>query len=342
MNTQDFNDWQKLLLSYSRENNNVYLLDYLESFKEKEIPIIFNSEHLSLLVGIDHETINSIIHSTPKYYRQFTIKKRTGGERQISTPYPVLKHIQRWILSNILEKNVINSSATGFVKKKSIKDNVNPHLGERCVLKIDLKDFFPSINQRRIISVFNYCGYLNQVSFFLSELCCLDKCLPQGACTSPYLANIISKRMDTRLFSLARKFGYSYTRYADDITFSGDDIPWKFNEYIKDIVNNEGFQINKDKTKLMKGNSKKIITGISITSGKTQLPRRKKRELRYLAYKLLSLPIEKYKNEIFLNDPIYMERLVGKFRFWNFIENENEYVIATLKNLKDYNEKLNI
>ena len=136
---------------------------------------------------------------------------------------------------------------------------------------MDIKDFFPSINKKRVISVFNYFGYPHDISYALASLCCLNDSLPQGAPTSPMLSNIISKRLDKRLEALSIKLEMSYTRYVDDISFSGRRIPPVIINYIYKTIQEEGFQLNQSKTKLINRNRKKIITGISIQDGTTKI-----------------------------------------------------------------------
>jgi RNA-directed DNA polymerase len=123
-------------------------------------------------------------------------------------------------------------------------------------LKLDLKDFFPSINLNRIIFVFKSLGYPNKIAFYLASICSYNESLPQGAPTSPILSNIIAKQLDKRLISLAKKYSLKFTRYADDLTFSGKKIPAKFIEYIKNIIEDEGFVVNESKTRLYKNNRK--------------------------------------------------------------------------------------
>jgi RNA-directed DNA polymerase len=332
MNNEDYVSW-KIYIS-EKYPDNIDAFVQLEVFKDSSFPLIFDLSHLSLLLGINKQVLSNIINSTDNFYRKFKIAKRIGGEREIASPYPVLKHIQRWILQNILEKIYINECATGFIKKKSILENVNPHLAAPCVLKLDLLNFFPSINLNRVFAIFKRCGYSKKISYFLSKICCLDDSLPQGACTSPYIANIVAKKLDSRLFGLANKFELSYTRYADDLTISGKELPWKIKDYITLIIREEGFFINESKTRLIKGNSKKIVTGISISAKEPKLPRKYKHKLRHEAFVILNMPIEEYKNRVLVLDPVNIERIIGKYQFWFFIEKDNIYVKETLQKLK--------
>ena len=101
---------------------------------------------------------------------------------------------------------------------------------------MDLADFFPSIAKPRVIKTFRRFGYPKNISFYLASICCVNNSLPQGASTSPILSNIIAKRFDKRLFALAKKYNLKYTRYADDLTFSGIHIPLNFLGIVEDIM----------------------------------------------------------------------------------------------------------
>lgn len=335
MDIKNYQDWKNYF-----ESRNQKLIPYLNSFKESQFPFIVNLSHFSNLIGIKIPDLLSILNNTSYFYRVFYVEKKSGGKRTISSPYPVLEHIQKWIKSNILEKILINSAATGFVKNKSILDNVYPHLGKKCIIKIDIQNFFPSINQQKVFFVFKNCGYSDDVSVFLAKFCCQNNSLPQGACTSPYLANIIAKKLDTRIYNYAKKMNFAYTRYADDIAISGEKISFYQYKFVQKIITEEGFKINKEKTKLLRNVNQKIITGISLNDKVPKLPRSTKRKLRQDAYVLLKQSKEEYYEKYFRKDPVYLERLIGKFAFWLFIEKENEYVYSTLNKLKEYSVNL--
>ena len=205
---------------------------------------------------------------------------------------------------------------------------------------MDIKDFFPSINKKRVISVFNYFGYPHDTSYALASLCCLNDSLPQGAPTSPMLSNIISKRLDKRLEALSIKLEMSYTQYVDDISFSGRRIPPVIINYIYKIIQEEGFQLNQSKTKLINRNRKKIITGISISSGIMTIPKIMKREIRKDIYYILKHGLVNHMRYRKQFDPIFVERLIGKLYFWKYIEPKNKYVINSINQLKKYSKDL--
>ena len=161
----------------------------------------------------------------------------------------------------------MHPAATGFRRQHSIVDNVRPHLGKRCVLKTDIHDFFISIRSPRVKKTFEKIGYPKNISKVLGELCCMRRHLPQGASTSPVLSNIIAYEMDRKLAAMAEEFGLTYSRYADDLTFSGDVFPKEqVLARVKEIIREEKFEPNHQKTRFLNENDRKIITGVSAVS----------------------------------------------------------------------------
>lgn len=218
------------------EKSQMSLYGYVERLIKSDTIVILDFEHLAKLIGIGYGIFTSIINSPSSFYYNFEIPKRNGGTRKISAPYPLLLSAQRWIYENILIKQLLHENCKGFIKDISIVDNARPHLNKKFLLKMDIKDFFPSIKINRVMSVFRVLGYTKKISYYLASICCSEGVLPQGAATSPYLSNIIAKRLDYRLNGLAKRFNLTYTRYADDLTFSGDNISIKIKEYIESIV----------------------------------------------------------------------------------------------------------
>lgn len=327
-------DWEKYFRSNDVDDQTLSeYVEYIKALLANDVPIIFEIDHLSSLLSIEHSELTKVINSPHSFYRTFNIPKRKGGIRIISMPYPTLLFIQRWIKTNILDKVELNDSAHGFIKNKSIITNANVHLKNKTILKMDITDFFPSINIGRVISVFHKFGYSTKVSYYLAALCTLDNKLPQGAATSPSISNIISKKMDHRLKRLSNSFGVLYTRYADDLTFSGHFISPRFIPLVSKILSEEGFKVNDAKTKLITGKGKKIITGISINSGILKLPKSKKRLLRKEGYYVAKYPVKFAK--AFREDPFYIDQLIGKYNFWLQIEPDNTFARDTIKKLKN-------
>lgn len=313
---------------------------YVERLIRHDTVVILDFGHLAKLLGLSVKLLSKIIMAPDKFYHTFGMPKRNGGTRMISAPTPVLLCAQRWIYDNILKRIAVHENAKGFVRGVSIVDNARPHLEQNYLLKMDIENFFPSIKLNRVMAIFRNLGYTKKVSYYLSSICCLDGALPQGAPTSPSISNIIARRMDYRMSGLAERFSLTYTRYADDFTFSGKRIPPVIIQYIEEIVNSEGFNINKGKTHLIGPNRQKIITGISISANKLTIPRKKKREVRQCIYYVLKNGIDEHQRHIGSYDPIYVERLLGYLFFWLSVEPDNIFVKTSINKLKAYSRYL--
>jgi RNA-directed DNA polymerase len=336
MDKKVYNRWVKYFddIGLQQHIKDVYL-EYIRTLLNNNVPVIFEFNHLAKLIGITNQYLASVINSSENHYREFTIPKRSGGSRSITAPYPTLKFVQYWIYNNILIKQPVHNSCHGFVKKRSIISNVKVHLGCKCLLKIDIKDYFPSITINRVISIFRKYGYANNVSFYLASICCLNGVVPQGAPTSPYLSNIVSFIMDVRLFKLTKKYNLSYTRYADDITFSGEYIPIKFIDIVKTIINENGFEINQDKIRLIRDESrKKIVTGIYIDNNKMKVPRSYKRELKKELYYINTYGYLSHVSKMKIRKPYYIYSILGKLNYWKDVEPGNLYVKENIKKIK--------
>jgi RNA-directed DNA polymerase len=303
---------------------------YLSPLLKNQVPIIFDFRHLCLLLERTPDYLASVINSSESHYRDFNIPKKSGGQRLIRAPYPALMECQNWIYQNILVKIKIHSAAQGFAFKKSIITNASIHINQIHFLKIDLKDFFPTIKINQVISVFKTLGYSHKVSFYLAAICCCDGELPQGAPTSPFLSNIIAKPLDHRLLSFSKRFDLKYTRYADDLAFSGDEIPVKYIEYITNIIIDAGFIVNQNKTVLQQNPGKRILTGISIADEKIQVPREYKRKLKQEVHYIRTFGLTSHIRKKKIKNPNYLFSIIGKLRFWLSVEKDNKYAKDSL------------
>jgi RNA-directed DNA polymerase len=215
-----------------------------------------------------------------RHYHYRTLTKQSGVTRLIEAPKTRLKELQRKILAGILEKIPPHSAVHGFLKGRSIKTFVAPHVGQRVVLKMDLEDFFPSISGARIQALFRTIGFPETVADLLGGVCTTvapydvwkardlytQRHLPQGAPTSPALANLCSYRIDCRLSGLAKSAGAAYTRYADDLAFSGGEplerSAERLSTHISAILYEEGFSVHHRKTRIMRQSVRQHLAGL--------------------------------------------------------------------------------
>ena len=292
------------------------------------------------LLGVEVNRLEEILNNVSGHYQEFWMRKRSGGYRMISAPDKDLQAIQSTIYSRILSSvTIVHPAAVGFRCGRSVVDNAAPHLGKRYVLKMHIHDFFGSIRSPRVRQTFKKIGYPENVSKVLGALCCLHRHLPQGAPTSPALSNIVGYEMDRKLAALAAEYGLTYTRYADDLTFSGDVFPKEqIIPQVKRIIRDEKFEPNHKKTHFMNQSSRKIITGVSVASGvKLTIPKSKKREIRKNVYFILTKGLAEHQRRIGSHDPAYLKRLIGMLCYWRAIEPDNTYAsdsIAALKRLE--------
>lgn len=311
-------------------------LRYVDRLARCDLPIIFEADHLAALVGIDLRILFAHAAAPQSFYRTYDIPKRRGGSRSITVPSPSLMAVQRWILEHILNKVPLSENAHGFAKERSVISNAKVHLGSQALLKMDLADFFPSIKLRRVIATFIRAGYPPNVSFLLANLCCLEGSLPQGAPTSPALSNIIAKRLDRRLQGLADRHKLKYTRYADDICFSGDEIDDEIFLSVPSIISSEGFSVNYAKTRIAKMGQKMIVCGVSISNGKLALPRATVRQIKLASHFILKNGLIGHAERTGNWDPILIERLLGKIGFWLQLDPENPTALELRRRLASY------
>lgn len=288
------------------------------------------------LLQIKEERLQKILKKVPAHYTVFSLRKRSGGFRHICAPDELLLTVQQTIYHRILISVPVHPAATGFRQGISVAENARPHLGKKQALKVDLHDFFPSIRSSRVITVFEEIGYPRPTARILAELCCLKRKLPQGAPTSPALSNIIALSLDRKMAALAQRHGLTYTRYADDLTFSGDNLSKDaLLRSIEQIVEEEGFTLNRKKTRFLTEHKRKIITGVSVSSGKKlTIPKAKKREIRKNVHFILTKGLKEHQSHIGSTDPVYLKRLLGYLAYWHSIEPDNRYVMETMTALE--------
>ncbi|UXV22130.1 reverse transcriptase family protein [Pseudomonas fluorescens] len=335
MNTNAVKDWLKYFENrgISREMISVYL-PYIKKLCETSSPVVFELEHLSLLIGVEQHELRKMINSSNSFYHTFQIKKRSGGLRTIQAPYPSLLMCQNWIYKNILINKPVHTVAHGFVPGRSIFSNASAHLNSKCLMKMDLKDFFPSIRINWVINFFKSIGYADNVSFYLAALCCSDGRLVQGSSTSPFLTNILLVGLDERLSLLAKAYGLKFTRYADDLTFSGDYIPHKLIGIITEVVADYGLEVNDKKTRLQTNSNQKIVTGLSVAGSVLAVPRKFKRELKAHLHYIRRYGFDSHVAKMKIRNPYYVDSIVGKLNFWLQAEPSSVDALAGMDMMK--------
>ncbi len=286
-----------------------------ERAAENELPALDSPAQLAQALNITLAELRWLAFhrdaATYIHYYQFSIAKKDGTKRPIWAPLPKLKRAQRWILRHIVEKLPVHSAAHGFVPLRSTATNAGKHTHSKIIIKMDLKNFFPTVTFPRVKGIFRKAGYGEQLAILLAALCTESprekiqhegityfialgpRCLPQGAPTSPAITNTLCLSMDRRVSALAAKNGWRYTRYADDITLS---FPAKSKQtpetgkifgLVKRIVVDEGFEINPRKTRFARPARRQKVTGLVVNDRQPpRVPRDLKRRLRAAIHNL--------------------------------------------------------
>jgi len=282
---------------------------------ENELPKLDNPKDLADALKLTIPQLRWLAYhreaATSLHYRAFTIPKRDGSQRQIWAPLPILKTAQRWILRNIVEHLPVHGAAHGFLPGRSIATNAAVHNDPKIVLKVDLKDFFPTVTLPRVRGIFRKAGYREQIATLLAMICTEapreiveqngktyyvalgPRCLPQGAPTSPGLTNTLCLRLDRRLAGLASKLGWRYTRYADDLTFSlpanHQGVPrlGTLLGSVARVAADEGFAVHPKKTRVARKGTRQKITGLVVNGeGAPRVARSLRREIRAAIHNL--------------------------------------------------------
>ncbi len=323
------------------------------------LPVILTLGHLAYIAGVSYGVLTNIIKRQADPYRVFAIRKRSGGKRFICVPEAGLLDLQRWIHDQILcsatAQKSLSCCVTAYTPGSSHIVNAKRHVGAAWILKLDITRFFESISERQVYRIFRSLGYRALVAFCLTRLCTRvlpassDKRLhrhtkrwqpgkqrqflrsrvlghlPQGAPTSPMLANLVCVALDAELQKIAARESLTYTRYADDMTFSGEmadrSTAARLAKEISVAVGRYGFGINVQKTNIAKNGGRKIVTGLSVDGDVVRLPRAYKDDIRQELFYLDKHGLQSHCSRIGQKNPLsYLLRLAGRIRYAGSVE----------------------
>ena len=265
----------------------------IEKLQAAKLPLLAGPADIAAFFGLTIPRLRWLAFhaeaSSVSHYVFFTVPKKTGGVRRLSAPHRDMAAAQRKIFQEILPRLPLHDAAHGFVPTRSIVTNAKPHVGAAVVVNLDLKDFFPSVTFPRIRGILAAVGYSPCAATILALLCSEcpreiigvggeklfvasgPRALPQGACTSPALANLAARFLDARLAGLATAWGWTYTRYADDLTFSfkpsttaKDADIGQLLGAVRNVVHDEGFTVNEQKTAIQRRSQAQEVTGLVV------------------------------------------------------------------------------
>lgn len=281
---------------------------------ERGLPVLATPAAVAAALGISIPRLRWLafhnVCATRMHYVMFEVARRSGGKRQLAAPHRALARCQKWIEQEILNKLPVHNAAQGFVRGRSILTNARPHVGQELIVNLDLQDFFPTITFPRVAGLLRSLGYSPAAATVLALLTTEcprtaaefagrkyfvalgERSLPQGACTSPAISNLIAYTLDCRLAGLAQSGGWTYTRYADDLTFSisaevaarRQTSARKLISGVQAIVQSEGFRLNERKSRVLRPSSRQLVTGV-VVNEQTSPPRELLRRLRAILHR---------------------------------------------------------
>lgn len=308
--------------------------------EKQGLPLLHRGEDLAAAMGIELSRLRWLTYhrkgATVVHYHRYGIPKKTGGIRNISAPRLALATAQRWVFDHILEKLEPSSSSHGFVRGRNVLSNALPHVGRHVVVNLDVKDFFPSITFRRVKGLFCQVGYSEHIAILLALLCTepprvavesggkvyhvalSERVLPQGACTSPAITNTICRRLDARLSAFAKRYDFAFTRYADDLTFSGNDSSsvGRVLRMARLVLAEEGFTEHTAKTHVMRKGRRQEVTGVTVNERAT-VGRKEYRQLRAILHNAARHGLASQNRN---DHPAFGEYLRGRVAFIQMID----------------------
>ena len=268
-------------------------------------------------LGTSAKTLYAVSNNLGKHYRKVKLPKKNGGFRTLSVPDEVLKSIQRQIAEVLLIHSPTSRYAKAYRFGSSTLCNAKHHVGKQVVLKLDILHFFDSIRYSTVKDkVFPEEIYAEPVRILLTMLCYHKDALPQGAPSSPAITNIILYEFDEQIGQWCRERGIAYTRYCDDMTFSGDFDPAEVIRFVRLELKKMGFLLNEQKTQIQRPGQQQTVTGI-VVNEKLSIPADYRRKLRQELYYCRKFGIQEHLQRIDLEIPenTYRIQLLGKVNY---------------------------
>ena len=268
-------------------------------------------------LGIPAKTLYGISNHIGGHYREVKIPKYDGSFRTLSVPDEILKKVQRAILEKLLAYEPVSQYAKAYKVASGVRKNARPHVGKSKILKLDIEKFFDNILYSTVKEcVFPPEKYAEPIRVLLSMLCYCGDVLPQGAPTSPAITNIIMREFDETVGAWCGERGVAYTRYCDDMTFSGNFDEKQIIEVVSEELKKLGLRLNRRKTAVLTAGRRQIVTGV-VVNGKLNVSKDYKRKIRQEVFYCQKFGIEEHmkRSGISLTRDQYVARLLGKIRY---------------------------
>lgn len=252
-----------------------------------EVALLFSLADVRLLIWLAHRIRLPIAEPDrgkqfDDMYRTYRLPKKAGGFRIVTVPDRNLKRLQRRLLDAGFNNVPLSTATHGFRKKRSILTNAVPHVGKKMVCNVDIDSFFPNTKYDQILRACRRLAGGNiseRAAHFVADLCSYNGALPTGAPTSPAISNIILSTIDEVLIKTTQRFGICYTRYADDLTFSGHGDTHRILPFVERLLEEKGYHLDPDKINLFRKGRRQSVTGL-VVNEKPNLPRRVRKQLR--------------------------------------------------------------
>ena len=267
-------------------------------------------------LGYPAKTLYGLTNNLCKHYHTVFIPKSDGTKRKLSVPDLILKNVQRSIVDNILAYYPISKYATAYKLGSNVQKNACPHVKKKKILKLDIEGFFDNIIYSRVKEVVFYKEKFSEpIRILLTMLCYYRESLPQGAPTSPAITNIIMYDFDEKIGAYCRDKGISYTRYCDDMTFSGDFDEKDVISFVREELRELGLFLKNRKTAVIKSTKRQMVTGI-VVNEKVNITKEYKKKIRQQMYYIEKFGLESHaKNQKISNVREYLTSLKGQISF---------------------------
>ena len=268
-------------------------------------------------LGIPIKTLFSVSNSLSSHYKRVKIPKKNGSFRELSVPDVILKKIQSAIANKILAYEPISHYAQAYKTGASVQRNASHHVGKKKILKLDIKHFFDSILYSTVKDkCFPAERFSEPIRILLSMLCYNREALPQGAPSSPIITNIIMRDFDEKVGRFCEEKNISYTRYCDDMTFSGDFDEAPIIAFVKAALFEYGYLLNSKKTTVVSSSGRQIVTGV-VVNEKMTCSAEYKSKIRQEVYFCKKFGVENHLQHINYTGDIraYVQSLLGRVSF---------------------------
>ena len=279
-------------------------------------------------LGFSARTLYGLSNNLEKHYHNVFIPKSDGSKRKLSVPDLILKRVQKSIADNILTQYPISRYAKAYKVGSSVQQNAQPHVGKKKILKLDIEGFFDNILYSQVKNTVFYKGKFSEpIRILLTMLCYYKESLPQGAPTSPAITNIIMFDFDERVGAFCNKKNVAYTRYCDDMTFSGDFDEQEIITFVKGELCKLGLFLKKRKTAVVPASKRQVVTGI-VVNEKINVTKDYKKNIRQEMYYIKKFGLDEHLNRLGIsNKEKYVLSLKGRISFvLQTTPNEHEFV----------------